>query len=107
VFPAVRTVAEALSAIYSGVEMGQLFHGKLRPEHSLALFHDLAQGIVPEAALELTDALQYLRKNDSGVELFTEGMNLVSYEGFPIGWLKRIGHRVNNMYPKELRIMNL
>ncbi len=107
VFPAVRTVAEALSAVYSGVEMGQLFHGKLRPEHPLAMFHGLAQGIIPETCLELSDALQYLRKSDGGVELFTEGMNLVSYEGFPLGWLKRIGHRVNNMYPKELRIVNL
>ena len=107
VFPAVRTVAEALSAVYSGVEMGQLFHGKLRPEHPLALFHGLAPGIVSETCLALPDALQYLRKGDGGVELFTEGMNLVSYEGFPLGWLKRIGHRVNNMYPKELRIVNL
>lgn len=107
VFPAVRTVAEGLSAIYSGVEMGQLFHAKLRPEHPLALFHDLAPGIVPETCLQLPDALHYLRKGDGGVELFTEGMNLVAYEGFPLGWLKRIGHRVNNMYPKELRIVNL
>lgn len=107
VFPAVRTIAETLSAVYSGVEMGQLFHGKLRPEHPLALFHDLAPGIVPETCLELPDTLQYLRKNDVDAKLFTEGMNLVAYEGFPIGWLKRIGHRVNNMYPKELRIVNL
>ncbi len=107
VFPAVRTVAEALSAVYSGVEMGQLFHGKLRPEHPLALFHGLARGIAPETCLELSDALQYLRKADIGVEPFTEGLNLVGYEGFPVGWLKRISHRVNNMYPKELRIVNL
>lgn len=106
-FPSVRAVSESLSAVYSGIEMGRLFHGKLRPEHPLALFHDLSRSKVPAVSLELEQALQYLRKNDPETSLFTEGMNLVSYGDLPLGWLKRIGHRVNNMYPKELRIMNL
>ena len=36
-----------------------------------------------------------------------EGINLVTFDGLPLGWIKRIGARSNNMYPKELRIVNL
>lgn len=103
----VRTVCDTLSPVYSGVMAGQLFGGKLRPEHPLALFHDLNRGIVPEAELELEDALRYLRKEDIDPALLAEGMNLVAFGGLPIGWIKRIGHRSNNMYPKEVRITNL
>jgi len=39
--------------------------------------------------------------------VFTEGINLVGFEGLPLGWVKRIGHRANNLYPKEWRILNV
>lgn len=103
----IRNLAENLNVIYSGVLMGQLFHGKLKPEHPLALFHDLNREMAAGTGLNLEQARNYLRKAELPASLFTEGLNLVTYEGFPLGWIKRIGNRVNNMYPKELRIMNL
>ncbi|MFQ8804671.1 MAG: methyltransferase RsmF C-terminal domain-like protein [Alistipes indistinctus] len=37
-----------------------------------------------------------------------EESNLVTFDGLPLGWIKRIGARESsNMYPKELRIVNL
>jgi len=29
---------------------------------------------------------------------------LASYQNFSLGWFKKIGNRINNYYPKELRI---
>ncbi len=106
-YPAVREVAERLSVLYSGVHAGQLYHGKLKPEHPLALFHDLAREAVPQAELGETAALGYLRRGDIPADGLAEGMNLVCFEGVPLGWIKRIGNRTNNLYPKELRIQNL
>jgi NOL1/NOP2/fmu family ribosome biogenesis protein len=103
----VRTLAATLSVVGSGVRMGQIFKGTLRPEHPLALFHDLNRDAAPCADVPPEAALTYLRKGDPDAGLFAEGMNLVTCDGLPIGWLKRIGGRVNNMYPKELRIINL
>ena len=103
-YPVVRQLAESLTVIHSGVRMGQLFGGKLRPDHALAMFHDLARGIVPEAELDTLQALGYLRRNDTDASLLDEGINLVTSGGLPLGWIKRIGNRSNNMYPKELRI---
>lgn len=104
----VKFVAEQMNVLYSGVCMGQLFNGKLKPAHSLALFHDVNRDGVHCANIELEDALRYLRKDDLlDLSPLVEGINLICYEGAPIGWSKRIGGRVNNMLPKELRILNL
>ena len=100
-FQAVREISESLSVLCSGVLCGQLFGGKLRPEHSLALFHDVSRRQVP------VEAVAYLRKADISPVRLQEGINLVTFDGLPLGWIKRIGARSNNMYPKELRIVNL
>lgn len=103
----IRNLAENLNVIYSGVLLGRLYHGKLKPEHPLAMFHDLRREMAADTELDLGQARDYLRKKDLPAALFEEGLNIVSYETFPLGWLKRIGNRTNNMYPKELRILNL
>lgn len=106
-FSQIKVLSEVLTAIYSGVHMGQMFHGKLKPEHPLALFHDFNKDVAPEACLDLEQTLDYLRKKDIDADLLAEGLNIINYQGLPIGWAKRINRRVNNMYPKELRIVNL
>lgn len=106
-YQTVKLLSETISVIYSGVQAGHIFSGKLKPEHPLALFHDLSREAAHEAPLGLDDTLQYLRKNDIDPTLLDEGLNLVTFDGFALGWIKRIGRRSNNLYPKELRIMNL
>lgn len=99
----IRTLAGVLPVIYSGVKMGQIFKGKLKPEHPLALFHDVSAKAVE---LTLEQALNYLRKGDVATELLAEGMNLLACGGHNIGWAKRIGGRVNNLYPSVMRLRN-
>lgn len=102
---AVRALSEGLSAIASGVEMGQLFKGKLKPAPALAFFTGLNRDALPEAELDADDVLRYLRKQEVGAERFAEGMNLVSAAGLSLGFAKRIGGRVNNLYPNSMRII--
>jgi len=106
-FEAVGQLAGNLTVICSGVRMGQLFGGKLKPDHALAMFHDRAGDRAPRVDLELPAALDYLRKKDIDAAPFDEGINLVCHEGLPLGWIKRIGRRTNNLYPKESRILQL
>ncbi len=106
----IAALAGGLNIIYSGVCMGQLFNGKLRPDHALALFHDLARTDCPAAvtALSTDEALDYLRKREfADVSRLAEGLNLLMHEGLPVGWTKRIGHRTNTMLPNSFRIVNL
>ena len=103
----VTRLSESLTVLYSGVMMGQLFKGKLKPAHSLALYVGLKPGVVPVVELSLEDARDYLRRVDIAAAQFEEGINAVSYKGVIIGFVKRIGNRCNNMYPKDLRIQKL
>ncbi|MFI3316020.1 MAG: rRNA cytosine-C5-methylase [Rikenellaceae bacterium] len=102
---AVKSLAESLTTIYSGVAMGQVFKGKLKPDAALALFHDLNCEAVNVVELDNSDILLYLRKQDVATDKFAEGMNVVAAAGHTVGFAKRIGHRVNNMYPNSLRIL--
>lgn len=103
----VTQLSESLSVVYSGVAMGQIFKGTLKPEHSLALFVGRNRDVIPEVELSLEDAQNYLRRQDIDAKQFSEGVNVVTYKGVAIGFIKRIGARCNNMYPKDLRILNL
>lgn len=101
-----RSVAEHLTTIHSGICMGQLFGGKLKPDHSLAMFPDVNSSAASVAELTLQEALSYLRKEEFRAEsLACEGMNLITYDGHPIGWAKKVGGRINNLYPKSQMIL--
>ena len=103
----VVALSESLSVIYSGVCMGQIFKRKLRPEHPLALYVGFNPEVVPNVELSQEDALDYLRRQDIPSAQFEEGINRVMSRGVAIGFVKRIGARCNNMYPKDLRILKL
>ena len=102
---AVRTLSETLPVIYSGVAMGQLFKGVLKPDPALAFFTGLNRGAVAVAEVTDEEAVRYLRRLDPAVGGLAEGMNLLCVRGRGLGFAKRIGNRVNNLYPNSLRIM--
>ncbi|MDE5963676.1 MAG: rRNA cytosine-C5-methylase, partial [Alistipes sp.] len=66
----------------------------------------LNRGALPVAEVDAEQALRYLRRQDVAAEAFAEGMNLVCARGRALGFAKRIGARVNNLYPASLRILN-
>lgn len=104
-FEAVKSLAGVLAVLYSGVALGQSFGGKLKPDPALAFFAGLNRDALPLAELDREQALQFLRKQEVAAELFAPGMNLVCYAGQALGFVKRIGNRVNNLYPNSLRIL--
>lgn len=102
---AVRALAAALPVIASGVAMGRIYNGLLKPDPALAFFAGLQREALPAAELTDDEALRYLRRGDVAAGRFAEGMNLVTARGQALGFAKRIGTRVNNLYPESLRII--
>lgn len=102
----VRMLSDRLPVIYSGVAMGQLFKGRLKPDPALAFFTGLNRGALPIAELDAEQALRYLRRQEVDAAAFVEGTNLVCARGRALGFAKRIGARVNNAYPNSLRIFH-
>ena len=104
-FERVEALANHLSVIYSGVCMGQLFKGRLKPDGALAFYVGLKREALPCREVDEATALNFLRKADVVSEGFADGINLVLHEGLPLGFVKRVGARINNMYPNSLRIL--
>jgi NOL1/NOP2/fmu family ribosome biogenesis protein len=103
----IKALAHNLTVIYSGVEMGQIFKGKLKPEWPLSQSVWYNKGVMPAVEVDRETALDYLRKKDITAAQFEEGINLITSDGYPLGFVKRIGNRVNNTYPNSLKINNL
>ena len=66
---------------------------------------DLPQGNFPHADLSYPEALKYLRGEALVLPPDTpKGIVTVTYKGIPLGPVKNIGNRANNLYPKPWRI---
>lgn len=102
----VKALAENLTVIYSGVAMGQIFKGRLKPDWALSQFVGLRRAVLPCVEVEREEALEYLRRHDIAASQFEDGMNLVMCDGLALGFIKRVGARCNNLYPNSLKIVN-
>ena len=103
---AVEQLSARAAVIYSGTAVGRLFGRELKPDPASAFFCGLNREAVAVTELDLPQALRYLRKEELAAEDFAGGMNLVTSGGVALGYAKRIGGRVNNLYPSSLRIVN-
>ena len=66
---------------------------------------DLPEGDFPQIDLPYSEALKYLRGEALVLPADTpRGYVTVTYKGFPLGPVKNIGNRANNLYPKPWRI---
>ena len=62
----------------------------------------------PQAELSLEEALRYLHRETLKLPGNTpHGFVLVTYQGHPLGFVKNLGDRANNFYPKPWTIRNL
>ncbi|KAA2240086.1 RNA methyltransferase [Chitinophaga agrisoli] len=101
---AVAVLQQQLYLRKAGVKAGQLTAKELAPDHQLAM-STLLPPTIQEVALTLTQALQYLRKEDPALPVAMKGWALMQYGQMPLGWAKILLNRINNYYPKELRIL--
>lgn len=92
-----------------GTLVGKWTGRELVPAHDLALSTRLLS-TVQRIELDKEHALNYLRKENMDAAINTDavkGWAVVCYRGVALGWVKALANRINNYYPKELRIMNL
>jgi len=91
----------------SGVRMGKLAGKDLIPDHELALSVIINKDRFLQTELTKEQAIQYLRRdNITGLDNITTGWSLMNFEGHALGWAKLLPDRINNYYPKEIRIFS-
>ena len=94
-----------LKVIHAGVTLGEMKGKDLIPHHSLAMSTALASDAFPRAEVTYEQAIAYLRKEGLVLEAdVPRGYVLLTYQQVPLGFVKNIGNRANNLYPQEWRI---
>jgi len=94
----------ALRIVEAGSAWGQLKNDDFIPAHSWAL-NTLCPKDLNTVDLDKDQALQYLRKETINIEERKKGYLLIRYLGLHLGWVKGLKDRVNNLYPKNYRIL--
>jgi 16S rRNA C967 or C1407 C5-methylase (RsmB/RsmF family)/NOL1/NOP2/fmu family ribosome biogenesis protein len=97
-----RQHLKKLKWMKTGVKIGEISKKGFSPDIELALNPSLLND---ENSIELTkqQALKYLHGDTFELEA-TVGIHLVSYQNQPLGFIKHLGNRFNNLYLKEWRI---
>ena len=96
---------QTLKVIHAGITLGEVKGKDLIPHHSLAMSTALASEAFPKAEVSYEQAITYLRKEGLVLEAdVPRGYVLLTYQGIPLGFVKNIGNRANNLYPQEWRI---
>ena len=94
-----------VKVIHAGVTIGEWKGKDLVPHHSLAMSTALEEGVFPRTELTYEQAIAYLRKEGLVLDASVpRGYVLVTYQQVPLGFVKNIGNRANNLYPQEWRI---
>jgi 16S rRNA C967 or C1407 C5-methylase (RsmB/RsmF family)/NOL1/NOP2/fmu family ribosome biogenesis protein len=98
-----QVINQQLHAVLAGIYLGELKGKDLIPAHSLAMSTEINTKTFEQAELNWEDAIKYLRKESLVVEN-KKGYILINYKGIPLGFVKQLGSRTNNLYPQEYRI---
>lgn len=94
-----------LRIVSAGIRVGELKGKDILPAHSLALSTALDKTAFTCAEISWEEAVKYLKKEALVLPPEIEkGYVLVCYKGFPLGFVKHLGNRANNLYPQEWRI---
>ncbi len=85
-------------------ETGRFKGTSFVPGHPLAL-HEMLSDEVGFVTLSRGECLSFLKKELAALPAGAPaGWLLVRYQGVNLGWVKNLGHRVNNYFPKDWRI---
>jgi 16S rRNA C967 or C1407 C5-methylase (RsmB/RsmF family)/NOL1/NOP2/fmu family ribosome biogenesis protein len=90
----------------SGVRIGKLMGNDLVPDHELALSLLINKDMVLQTKLTHDQAIQYMRRENIDLNTAEKGWSLMTFEGHALGWAKLLPNRINNYFPKELRILS-
>ena len=102
----VEECRKTLNVLSFGVQMYEQKGKDLIPQAALALSQAYIRGAYPEVELSYEEAISFLRKEAIVLADAPRGFVLVTYGGLPLGWVKNIGNRCNNLYPEFWRIRN-
>lgn len=101
---AIQLLESKLRVIRSGVAVAQLKGRDLIPEADLALSTAYRRCSFPELELDRATALKFLAREPFVLEGMPKGFFLLTHKNLPLGFVKNLGNRCNNLLPASRRI---
>lgn len=97
-----------LTCVSTGFGIGEIRGKGVAPQHSLSMAKALRREAFPNMAVSKEQALSYLRTEALPLgQNMPLGHHLLTYQDVPLGFVKNVGNRLNNLYPNEWRIRKL
>jgi 16S rRNA C967 or C1407 C5-methylase (RsmB/RsmF family)/NOL1/NOP2/fmu family ribosome biogenesis protein len=97
-----------LRIVTAGIAIGNIKGKDIIPTAALALSSQIEQFGFVTWDIDIDTALNYLRRNNITTPAgMPKGYILLTYNNIPLGWIKNLGTRSNNLYPQEWRIRHL
>jgi 16S rRNA C967 or C1407 C5-methylase (RsmB/RsmF family)/NOL1/NOP2/fmu family ribosome biogenesis protein len=100
----IRQFEERLKVLRSGVAVATVKGRDLIPQADLALSQAYCNEAFPSIELAKDQALQYLRCEALHLPDAPKGFLTVTCEGLPLGFVKNLGNRANNLFPQAWRL---
>lgn len=104
----IDALRQHLKILSAGIILGEIKGSTVIPNEALALNAAINQTQFTVWSVDDEVALNYLRRNAIiAPSDMPKGYLLLVYKKMPLGWVKNLGNRVNNLYPQEWRIRHL
>jgi 16S rRNA C967 or C1407 C5-methylase (RsmB/RsmF family)/NOL1/NOP2/fmu family ribosome biogenesis protein len=97
------SVFKAIYKRSSGFEIGVIKGADLVPSHAFALSNLINENVAFEN-LDKENALKFLKKEAFNLASKKDGWLLIKHQNIGLGFIKKIGDRINNYLPTEWRI---
>jgi len=99
-----QLLAELPGIYAAGTPMGQVFHGKWKPDTAVALLQGLENAEWPELRLTDAEVMAYLRREALPNPERREGLHRVMWNDVSVGFVNANRHQWNNLWPMEWRL---
>lgn len=104
--PIIELIARESNIIQAGIELACLKGKRPQPTQHLALSTQLRRDAFESVEVDEPTALSYLRREALNLPEGTpKGYILLTYSGYPLGFVNNLGNRANNLYPQAWRIL--
>lgn len=97
-------LSDKLNVIHAGICLASIKGNDVFPSHALAFSNSINLTNWRTVDVTYPEAIAFLRGESLVLYGLQKGYILICYGGMPLGFVKNVGNRANNIYPKEWRI---
>ncbi|MDR0694469.1 MAG: rRNA cytosine-C5-methyltransferase [Prevotellaceae bacterium] len=100
----IAQLSQQLHVLQAGVAVGEQKGATIIPAAALALSTALQPRAFPKVEVDIPTVLHFLRRDTIKLDFAGKDFVLLTCNRLPLGFVRHLGHRTNNLYPAAWRI---